>query len=166
MPDPGARAAILVKVRERIVRFAASKVGAEYADDLANDTIQVVETKYRDKDSEADLIPLAVGVMKNKIREFRRQRDRGHAPLDEARAAAADDSRDADLRRLLYDSIARLGPRCRELFRLQLEGYTSPEIQRRLGARTLRTLYTWTFRCTEELRKIMNAAPAANKETR
>ena len=45
---------------------------------------------------------------------------------------------------------ARLGERCRELFRLKLEGYTFPEIQKRLEVAALNTLYTWDFRCRKQ----------------
>jgi RNA polymerase sigma-70 factor (ECF subfamily) len=53
--------------------------------------------------------------------------------------------------------MADLGERCRELFRLKLEGYSfaemlaRPEIQTRLRAMSLNTLYTWDFRCRKQL---------------
>ena len=47
--------------------------------------------------------------------------------------------------------MAELGERCRELFRLKLEGYTFPEIQKRLKVAALNTLYTWDFRCRKQL---------------
>ena len=51
----------------------------------------------------------------------------------------------------LESAVAELGERCRELFRLKLEGYTFPEIQKRLKVATLNTLYTWDFRCRKQL---------------
>ena len=41
--------------------------------------------------------------------------------------------------------------RCRELFRLKLEGQTFPEIRDLLKVATLNTLYTWDFRCRKQL---------------
>ena len=55
----------------------------------------------------------------------------------------------------LEAALAELGERCRELFRLKLEGYTFPEIQTALKASRsqwrLNTLYTWDFRCRKQL---------------
>ena len=47
--------------------------------------------------------------------------------------------------------LAGLGERCRELFRLKLEGYTFQEIQKQMGVKALNTLYTWDFRCRKQL---------------
>ncbi len=51
----------------------------------------------------------------------------------------------------LESALADLGERCRELFRLKLEGYSFAEIQARLKVSTLNTLYTWDFRCRKQL---------------
>ena len=51
----------------------------------------------------------------------------------------------------LQAALARLGERCRELFRLKLEGHSFPEIQKRMDAGSLNTLYTWDFRCRKQL---------------
>jgi RNA polymerase sigma-70 factor (ECF subfamily) len=34
---------------------------------------------------------------------------------------------------------------------LKLEGYSFLEIQKRIGAPTLNTLYTWDFRCRKQI---------------
>ena len=65
--------------------------------------------------------------------------------VDEARAARR------ERLALLESALATLGERCRELFRLKLEGFTFPEIQKRLGVARLNTLYTWDFRCRKQL---------------
>jgi len=44
-----------------------------------------------------------------------------------------------------------LGERCRELYRLKLEGYSFTEIQARLKVAAINTLYTWDFRCRKQL---------------
>jgi RNA polymerase sigma-70 factor (ECF subfamily) len=51
----------------------------------------------------------------------------------------------------LEAALAELGERCRELFRLKLEGYTFAEIRTRMEAASLNTLYTWDFRCRKQL---------------
>ena len=62
--------------------------------------------------------------------------------------------REGILKHCSYNNALRLGElgeRCRELFRLKLEGYTFAEIQARLKVTTLNTLYTWDFRCRKQL---------------
>jgi len=58
---------------------------------------------------------------------------------------------DKQLLERLEAALKDLGDRCRELFRLKLQGFTFPEIQKRLGVSSLNTLYTWDFRCRKQL---------------
>jgi RNA polymerase sigma-70 factor (ECF subfamily) len=51
--------------------------------------------------------------------------------------------------------MSRLGDRCRELFRLKLEGNTFPEIQTLMGQRWVNTIYTWDHRCRKQLLDLM-----------
>jgi RNA polymerase sigma-70 factor (ECF subfamily) len=51
----------------------------------------------------------------------------------------------------LMGGIARLGERCRELFRLKLQGRSFSEIQGLMGAASLNTIYTWDHRCRKQL---------------
>ena len=61
--------------------------------------------------------------------------------------------------------IARMGERCRELFRLKLQGRSFPEIQELLGAASLNTVYTWDHRCRKQLLEALGGswAGAAGK---
>jgi RNA polymerase sigma-70 factor (ECF subfamily) len=56
----------------------------------------------------------------------------------------------------LEAALKQLGDRCRELFRLKLEGYSFHEIQKRLKVESLNTLYTWDFRCRKQLAEKLN----------
>jgi RNA polymerase sigma-70 factor, ECF subfamily len=49
------------------------------------------------------------------------------------------------------EALKQLGERCRELYRLKLQGYSFAEIQARLNAPAVNTLYTWDFRCRKRL---------------
>ena len=51
--------------------------------------------------------------------------------------------------------MAQLPERCRQLLRLKLEGRTFAEIQRRLGAGAINTVYTWDHRCRQRLLELM-----------
>ena len=55
----------------------------------------------------------------------------------------------------LTAAIAQMGGRCRDLFRLKLEGRTFVEIQKALGARSINTIYTWDARCRKRLLELM-----------
>jgi len=51
----------------------------------------------------------------------------------------------------LSKGITQMGERCRELFRLKLQGLSFPEIRERMGAEALNTVYTWDHRCRKQL---------------
>ncbi len=55
----------------------------------------------------------------------------------------------------LTAAIAQMGGRCRDLFRLKLEGKTFVEIQKILGAGAINTVYTWDARCRKRLLELM-----------
>ena len=51
----------------------------------------------------------------------------------------------------LKHALGEMGERCRELFRLKLDGNWWPEIQRLLGVKSINTIYTWDSRCRKQL---------------
>jgi RNA polymerase sigma-70 factor (ECF subfamily) len=156
------RTETLERLRERIVRFAASKLAGDAAQDLAQEVLLVLHEKYSTLDRIEDLVPLSLEIARLKIWAVRRKSHR----RGEDSAVSVDDlplaGREADpleqaLRRERVDrlesALAELGERCRELFRLKLQGHTYPEIQKRLGVGALNTLYTWDFRCRKQLQE-------------
>jgi len=58
----------------------------------------------------------------------------------------------------LTSAIGKLGGRCRDLFRLKLEGKTFGEIQTALGAHSINTIYTWDARCRKRLLELMGGS--------
>ena len=52
-------------------------------------------------------------------------------------------------------ALSRLGARCKELFRLKLEGRSYQEIQSRMGVRSINTIYTWDHRCRRHMLELM-----------
>jgi RNA polymerase sigma-70 factor (ECF subfamily) len=151
---------ILERLRERIVRFAASRLSRDSAEDLAQEVLLVLHEKYPLLDRVEDLLPLSLEIARFKIMGARRKTHR----RGEDTQVSVDDlplaSQDADaftqashhenLQRL-EDALVELGERCRELIRWKLEGHTFPEIQKRMGVSSLNTLYTWDFRCRKQL---------------
>lgn len=53
----GTREQLLTGLRERIVAYAASRVGRDFAEDLAQEVLLVLEAKYGYLESVEDLVP-------------------------------------------------------------------------------------------------------------
>jgi RNA polymerase sigma-70 factor, ECF subfamily len=154
------RTEILEQLRARIVRFAASKLAGDAAQDLAQEVLLVLHEKYSGVERVEELVPLALEIARLKIWAVRRKSHRrgedSAVSVDELPLAGREaDPLEQTLRRerveRLESALAELGERCRELFRLKLLGHTYPEIQKRLGVTALNTLYTWDFRCRKQL---------------
>src|SRR3954471_2500920 len=64
---------ILARLRERIFRFAASKVSGELAEDIAQDVLMLLHEKYAAVDRIEDLIPLSIEIARFKILGTRRK---------------------------------------------------------------------------------------------
>lgn len=155
---------ILEKLRERIVRYAASHLqgsgGADLAQDLAQEVLLVLHQKYPELDRIEDLLPLSLEIARLKLwaarrKTARRGEDRAVSPDDTALLSREEDPFEQTSRRETLERIEaalqHLGERCRELYRLKLEGYSFPEIQAKLKVAAINTLYTWDFRCRKQL---------------
>lgn len=137
----------------------------EGAEDLAQEVLLVVHEKYGSLDRVEDLLPLSLQIARFKIvaarRKIAQRSENTQVSLDDLPiAGGAPDPFDETERRERLDRLesilSSLGARCRELMRLKLEGYSFPEIQKRLQAGSLNTLYTWDFRCRAEIRTRWN----------
>ncbi len=156
------RSEILALLRERIVRYAASHLqgSTDLAQDVAQETLLVLHEKYAELNRVEDLLPVSLEIARLKIwsarrKSSRRGEDRAANVDDLPLASGEEDPYEQAARRetlnRLESALAQLGERCRELYRLKLEGYSFAEIQARLKVSTLNTLYTWDFRCRKQL---------------
>ena len=150
----------LQKLRERLVGFAAFRMQRDFAEDLAQETLVVLEEKYRHVEAIEELVPLAIQIMRFKMAGVRRKAARQGAgttvSVEDVQIAdpAANVELDAGRREMLdriSAAMSRMGDRCRELFRLKLQGRSYAEIQKELGAASINTVYTWDARCRREL---------------
>ena len=156
---PGAvRAATLAALRERIVAFAASRFARESAEDLAQEVLVVIHEKYAQVERMEELVPLAFQILRFKLAAARRKAFRHgehlESEVDRLASADPDPEAEADKRQRLERlaaALARLGQRCRDLFRLKLQGRGFAEIQALMGAESLNTVYTWDHRCRKQL---------------
>lgn len=155
---------ILASLRERIVAYAASRLQRDVAEDLAQEVLMVIEVKYARVESLDELLPLCFQILRYKMMGLRRKSARRgeykQVPVDELPLAdpAPNPETQAQRRQMqerLTAALERLEGRCRELFRLKLQGKTFAEIQGILGAGSINTVYTWDFRCRKQLLKLM-----------
>jgi RNA polymerase sigma-70 factor (ECF subfamily) len=154
------RAEILARLRERIVAFAASRYGRDGAEDLAQEVLVVLHEKYDRVVRLEELVPLAFQILRFKAagqwRKAYRHGEHAQVSVDDFPLAGADPDPETLVARQemlarLGAGIARMGERCRELFRLKLQGLSFPEIRERMGAEALNTVYTWDHRCRKQL---------------
>lgn len=161
------RDAILTSLRERIVAFATLRVSKDHAEDLAQDVLAVLHDKYPNVVELTELVPLAFQVLRYKMldahRKALRRGEYNQESVEDLALAAQGASPETQLdqkqrvERLLA-ALARLGERCRELFRWKLEGKSFPEIQMLMGQTSINTIYTWDLRCRKQLRELMGGS--------
>lgn len=157
---------LLVVLRERIVRFAASRLSGGVADgaadDIAQEVLLVLHEKYPALDRVEDLLPLSIEIARFKILAARRKTIRRgentQVSVDDLPLAGGDPGPlEQAVRRQrleqLEGALKDLGDRCREIFRLKLQGLSFIDIQKQLNVGSINTLYTWDFRCRKELRE-------------
>jgi RNA polymerase sigma-70 factor (ECF subfamily) len=155
---------ILTQLRERIVAFAASRMGRDTAEDLAQDTLILLEQKYPHVTELSELLPLSLQIVRFKMAGARRKAFRhaesSQTPVEELQLPSASLTPEEQARRQesierLTAAVQRLGERCRELFRLKLLGRSFAEIQEHFGATSINTIYTWDARCRKNLLDLM-----------
>ena len=168
----GAREQLLTGLRERIVAYAASRVGRDFAEDLAQEVLLVLETKYGYLEAMDDLVPVSFQILRFKMQDWRRKLARRgeFTAVDSAELQLADRGEGQlamlereELLTRLRAALAAMEGRCREMFRLKLEGRSFAEIQRLMEAANINTVYTWDFRCRKLLLEQLNAGPRGEK---
>jgi RNA polymerase sigma-70 factor (ECF subfamily) len=143
------------------------------AEDLAQEVLLVLHEKYPELDRVEDLLPLSIEIARFKIMAARRKVVRRGEHLqpsvDDLPIASGDPnpfeqaSHGENVERL-EAALQQLGERCREIFRLKLEGFNFPEIQKRMDVGSLNTLYTWDFRCRKQLLELLGGSWQPKKE--
>jgi RNA polymerase sigma-70 factor (ECF subfamily) len=144
------------------------------AEDLAQEVLILLHEKYGDLNRLEDLVPLSFQIVRFKMlaqrRKARRHGEFSQVSPDEVQVA--DGHADAlttmerrEARERLLAAVSRLGDRCRKLLALKLEGKSFPEIQIILGAKSINTIYTWDFRCRQQLMDSMSGGEEGSKKT-
>ena len=160
-----AREATIALLRERIVAYAASHIGRDLAEDLAQEVLMVLHDKYAAVESIEELLPLSLQILRFKMVATRRKSIRrgetSAISVDEIQLphAGPNPEREAEKRELLEklkQALPKLGDRCREMFRLKLLGRTFAEIQIEMKAASINTVYTWDARCRQKLKELLD----------
>lgn len=124
----------------------------------------LLHEKYSHLERPEDLLPLSLQIVRFKIMAQRRKAVRrgeynqvsiSDIPLPDLDSNPADAMERKEMLERLQRAVGQLGERCRELFRLKLEGRTFPEIQKLMGAGAINTIYTWDHRCRKNLLELM-----------
>jgi RNA polymerase sigma-70 factor, ECF subfamily len=158
------REEVLVKLRERIVLFAASHLSRDAAEDLAQEVLLLLHEKYAHLERPEDLLPLSLRIVRFKMMSLRRKAVRHgeysqvsieDIPLPDLGASPADYVERKEMLERLTGAMSQLGERCRELMRLKLQGKSFPAIQKILGVSSINTIYTWDHRCRKHLLDLM-----------
>lgn len=158
---------VLARLRERIVRFAASHLSRDLAEDLAQEVLLLLHEKYAHLETPEELLPLSLQIVRFKIMSLRRKAVRRgeytqvsvtDIPLPDLDAGPADQLERKQMLERLAHAMGQLGERCRDLMRLKLQGRNFAEIQKAMGARSINTVYTWDFRCRKHLLELMGGS--------
>lgn len=134
--------------------------GAATAEDVAQETLLVLEERYSHVEAMEELVPLAMQIARFKIMSLHaksmRRGENTSVPVEDCPIADPAEDAEAMLERRerldrLETALLALGGRCRDLFRLKLQGLKFPEIQQVMGAESINTVYTWDLRCRKQL---------------
>jgi RNA polymerase sigma-70 factor, ECF subfamily len=163
---------ILAKLRERIVAYAASQLSRDVAEDVTQEVMLLLHTKYGEVSRLEDLLPLSIQITRFKIASLRRKAHRrgedtqistDDVPLADTGANPGEYAERREMLEQVTAALRQLAGRCRELFRLKLQGRSFGEIQRILGAASINTVYTWDFRCRKQLMERLGGSWEAKK---
>jgi len=135
-------------------------MGRDVAEDLAQETLVVLEEKYPQVGRLEELLPLSLQITRFKMGALRRKTARRgeytsvsveDTPLPDGGADPEQEFERNQLRERLTKAIGEMEDRCRDIFRMKLEGKTFEEIRSVLGVHSINTIYTWDFRCRGKL---------------
>ncbi len=155
---------VIGQLRERIVAFATSRGSREVAEDLAQDVLMVLHEKYPQVTEMTELLPLSFQILRYKMLDLHRktlrrgeynQESIDDRPQVDSQEDPSEHVEQKERVTYLIEALGQLGERCRELFRLKLQGHTFPEIQQKFGERSINTIYTWDSRCRKQLLTLM-----------
>ena len=161
-PEPSSTMAL---IRERILGFAISRSSRSDAEDLTQQVMIVLLSKYSNVSDQKELLPIAFGLLARlRMGLYRKRARRGedaNLGVEELQlASVADDPESRLARKELAEQLAaaidRLNQRCQKMIRLMMEGHSAAYIQKTLGLTSTNAVYVVQSRCRAELRKTLS----------
>jgi RNA polymerase sigma-70 factor (ECF subfamily) len=166
------RGQILMQLRERIVAFAAYHYARDFAEDVAQEVLLILEEKYGHVTAIEELLPLSLQIARYRLLGVRRKAARrgefsqvsvDNLPLPDTGPDPLTDLERRERAERLKRALAQVGERCKEIFRYKLDGRSFPEIQALMGLKSINTIYTWDFRCRKHLLELMGGSWEARR---
>jgi DNA-directed RNA polymerase specialized sigma24 family protein len=163
----GGRVAIdektLELLRERIVRYGQSRIGRENAEDLAQETMLLISTKYPDLERIEDLFPLTFKIMTYKMMDLKgsarwksEQTIAGPEIPEPAGGTRPDETFETkEFFARFLAAVKLLSKDCRRILWLRIRKKSTADIRERLGAVSDRAVNLKVFHCREHLRQLM-----------
>lgn len=163
---------VLARVRARVLAAARARLSPADAEDLTQDALVLLSTKYAHVTAAEELVALGVRIVAFKRaalwRKAARRKDLGETPVAPVDAGDGDplDRRPGDLpdpeaiardrQRLsiFVEAAVRLDGRCREILRRKLQGASFVDIALEMG-RSVNTVYSWDHRCHKRLKELL-----------
>jgi RNA polymerase sigma factor (sigma-70 family) len=154
--------AILLKVRDRIFRYAASWLSKENAEDMTQEAVIVLMTKYRHLTDEEELFATGIKTFKwKKWGFFRKSERRGDNKLQQVDSlplpAAGDDPEMSLLRKTaakqMAQAIANMDENCRKVLYYWMNKTGAAETARRMGLDSENAVNLRVKRCKAKLKE-------------
>jgi RNA polymerase sigma factor (sigma-70 family) len=156
---------ILAIVRDRVFRFAASRMSREDADDMAQTVMTIMYQKYRDVTNPDQAMAIATGILTRvRIGWYRKRLRRGEDRNEQVDVLPLADERDTPERAAarkraahqVHSAIAALDERCQKVIRLSLEGFGGREISTFLKMPSPNAADLALSRCRAKLRQTLH----------
>jgi RNA polymerase sigma-70 factor, ECF subfamily len=145
------------------------------AEDLCQEVMLVLHEKYGHVEELVELVPLALQIVRFKLMSQRRTSQRRgeytsvsveDIQLPDLGISPAGEFERKQMLMRLETAIRKLGERCQQIFRWKLEGKNFPEIQELLHAPSINTVYTWDFRCRQNLLDLLGGSWEGSREVK
>ena len=160
---------VLARVRTRILAFARKRLAPADAEDLTQDALVLLTTKYAHVSAPEELVAIGLRIVALKRTAFWRKSMRRQAAGESPARAGADDApldarseapdpEEIEHRRqrleMLVEAARQLEGRCRQILRRKLEGASFVEMAAEFG-RPVNTVYSWDHRCHKRLKALL-----------
>jgi len=127
----------------------------------------LLHEKYAHVERIEELVPLALQIVRFKLMSQRRTAQRRgeytsvsvqEIQLPDLGMSPAGEFERKQMLLRLEAAIRKLGDRCQKIMRWKLEGKNFSEIQQLLHAASINTVYTWDFRCRQNLLELLGGS--------